>query len=189
MNDSIKKHYQDLFEKHGMAPESVQYISKDSQYRRFEVLAGIDANMTSAVDLGSGLGDMYDYLKNQLKNPVNYLGLDFVNEFVESASERFKNDSNANFRVFDGLKDLYPVEYDYYLLRGVFNNKVEGNEAIMIDTVAKMFEACKKGVAFNAMSTYVDYCKKNLTRKVVLRHEYLVKENSIPFEFTVYLYK
>jgi len=75
----------------------------------------------------------------------------------------------------------------------------------MINTIHKMFSACKKGVAFNAMSTYVDYrdeilyysnpmeifdyCKRNLTRNVILRHEYLVKENSIPYEYTMYLYK
>jgi hypothetical protein len=75
----------------------------------------------------------------------------------------------------------------------------------MLNTIKKMYEVCGKGVAFNAMSTYVDfqaddlyysdpleifdYCKRNLTRKVVLRHDYLVKENSIPFEYAIYLYK
>ena len=75
----------------------------------------------------------------------------------------------------------------------------------MISTIDKMFLACEKGISFNAMSTYVDYqdeilyysnpldifdyCKRNLTRKVVLRHDYLVKADSIPYEYTIYLYK
>lgn len=204
MNEDVKKHYKGLYEKHGMAPEAVQYISKDSQYRRFDVLAQIDPEMKSLVDLGCGLGDMYDFLKGQNKN-VKFLGLDFVNEFVEAATERFKQDENASFKCFDGLKDEFPKGYDYYALSGVFNNKVENNEEFMFSTITKMFAACEKGIAFNAMSTYVDYfdehlfyidplkvfdyCKKHLSRKVVLRHDYLVKDNSIPFEFTIYLYK
>ena len=55
------------------------------------------------------------------------------------------------------------------------------------------------------MSTYVDYkdevlfyespedaftyVKKEITPFVTLRHNYLVKENSIPFEFIIYAYK
>ena len=55
------------------------------------------------------------------------------------------------------------------------------------------------------MSTYVDYkdevlfyespedafryIKKEITPFVTLRHNYLVKENSIPFEFIIYAYK
>jgi hypothetical protein len=75
----------------------------------------------------------------------------------------------------------------------------------MLNGIKSMFNACTKGIALNAMSTYVDfqadnlyytdpleifdYCKRNLSRKVTLRHDYLVKENSIPFEYCIYVYK
>jgi hypothetical protein len=68
-----------------------------------------------------------------------------------------------------------------------------------------MFQSCQKGIAFNAMSTYVDFqvddlyysnplavfdfCKKNLSRKVTLKHDYILREGSIPFEYVIYVYK
>ena len=82
---------------------------------------------------------------------------------------------------------------------------MENNQEFMYQTIGKMYDACEKGVAFNAMSTYVDYqdedlyysdplkvfdyCKKNLTSRVVLNHDYLVKSDSIPFEYTMFLYR
>jgi hypothetical protein len=60
-------------------------------------------------------------------------------------------------------------------------------------------------LAFNALSTYVDYidehlnyldpaamldfCKTELSARTVLRHDYLLKEGVIPYEFTMYVYK
>ena len=103
------------------------------------------------------------------------------------------------------MNDDFPNGYDYFLLSGVFNNRTERSKEFMIQTIDKMFHACNKGVAFNSMSTYVEfqddelfysdpkeifhYCKKYLTQSVVLKHDYKVKENAFPYEYTMYLYK
>jgi SAM-dependent methyltransferase len=205
MNEKIKQHYKELFKKHGNKSESVQYSDKDTQYKRFEILTQIDTNLDSIIDIGCGLAHLYDYLKNN-GFEGRYLGLDYVEDFITECNEIYKNDNNSKFYQFDIIEDeIVPNEYDYVLLSGVFNNKFEDNKNFMEISIKKMFEACKKGVAFNAMSTYVDYqdeglyysnpleifdfCKKNITKKVVLRHDYLIKENSIPFEYCIYLYK
>lgn len=204
MNEEIKKHYKKLYEINGEAPASLQWSNRETQIKRFEILSQVSDNLRSVIDLGCGLGDFYSYLKNKFKIEA-YLGLDFVEEFIQVAQKRFADDINAQFQLFDITKQNLPTNYDYILLSGVFNNKTDDNENQMYNSITKMFESCKKGVAFNAMSTYVDFfdeklfyvnplevfdfCKKNLTRKVTLRHDYLVKENSIPFEFTIYLYK
>ncbi len=209
MNDQIKQHYKNLFQEHGVSAQSVQYTDHKSHYERFKVLSQIipsfDSNLDNSIlDVGCGLGHLYDFLKKAKGFEGNYLGLDFVDEFIQSAKELYKEDTNANFEVFDISKKL-PTGYDYAILSGVFNNKSDNNKDFMFHTIRNMFEATNKGVAFNAMSTYVDYqdeglfytnplevfdfCKKELTKKVTLRHDYLVKENSIPFEFSIYLYK
>ena len=98
-----------------------------------------------------------------------------------------------------------PNIQDYCLLSGVFNNTMPDNITFMKETLKKMFDASNKGIAFNALSTYVDYqdkdlyysnpveifdfCKTTLGNKVVLRHEYQTKPNVMPFEYTVYVYK
>ncbi|OUR64413.1 hypothetical protein A9Q79_07965 [Methylophaga sp. 42_25_T18] len=147
---------------------------------------------------------MYEYLL-QTNFSGRYLGLDFVAEFVELAKNKYGNNPNVEFSVCDLAVDAIPKGYDYILLSGVFNNKMEQNKTFMLDTIEKMFSSCNKGIAFNAMSTYVDYeaeelfysnpldifdfCKRNITPRVALKHDYLVKKNSIPFEYTLYLYK
>lgn len=202
MNDT-SKHYKALFKKYGVDAKSVQWSDKESQYKRFEALLEVENNILSIIDLGCGFGDLYEYLK--LKNfNGKYLGLDNVDEFIDAAKERF-SDTNTEFKKFDINTSEIPKGYDYIILSGVFNNKFDGNYDFMINTINEMFKQCEKGIAFNAMSSYVDYqadnlyysnpleifdyCKIHLTRKVILKHDYIVKEGSIPFEYTMFLYK
>ena len=204
MEKDLKTHYQELFREHGNAAASVQYSDSVSQYKRFEILAGISSELKSVTDVGCGLAHLYDYLKSK-GYQGKYHGLDFVPEFIEANKLTYAQDANCSFQVFDILKQDIPQGSDYLLLSGVFNNKMDNNRDFMFNGIQKMFEACNKGVAFNAMSTYVDFqadnlyysdplevfdfCKRNLSKKVCLRHDYLVKENSIPFEYAIYIYK
>ena len=204
MNDLLKKYYQNRFKKYGASPTTIQHISKESQFKRFKILLAIAEEIGSIVDIGCGLGDLLEFLLDK-EYTGKYLGLDFVDEFIEFSNEKYKDITNAKFMKFDFTKDDLPNTYDYIVLSTVFNNKRENDEDFMFSTIGKMFKACRKGIAFNAMSTYVDYrdehlyysdplkifdyCKRNLSRQIVLRHDYLVKEDSIPFEYTMYLYK
>lgn len=200
---NLKKHYKNLFSKYGNSAKSVQYTDKETQYKRFKILTEISNNLSSVVDLGCGLGDLYKYLEEKEEN-IKYLGLDFVEEFIQSAKQNTEN-SHTKFEVFDILKQEIPKGYDYVLLSGVFNNIMDDNWEFMKLSLKKMYTACNKGIAFNAMSSYVDYydkdlfyinpckvfdfCKTELSAKVTLRNDYLIKENSIPFEFAIYVYK
>lgn len=199
----LKKHYQNLFAEHGNSSHAVQYADSNSQFKRFEILHQIDTDMQSVVDVGCGLGHLYEFL--QSKNPkIQYLGLDFVDEFIEAAQATHGKEQ-VSFEVFDLYENEIPNGYDYALLSGVFNNLMPNNWGFMHITLKKMFAAATKGIAFNCMSTYVDYfdkglfyanpcevfdfCKRELNAKVILRNDYLVREGSIPFECTFYLYK
>ena len=199
----LKKHYQDLFAEHGNSSHAVQYSDSASQFKRFEILQQIDRSMESVVDIGCGLGHLYEFLQTKNEN-IRYLGLDFVKEFIQAAQNTHGKDQVA-FQVCDLYQDQIPSGYDYALLSGVFNNLMPDNWGFMRMTLEKMFAAANKGIAFNCMSTYVDYfdaglfyvnpcevfdfCKRELGRKVVLRNEYLIREGSIPFECTFYVYK
>ena len=200
----IKSHYQKLFNKHGDSAESLQYTDRITQFKRYEILCQVANELNSVIDVGCGLAHLYEYLESQ-NNKVKYFGLDFVDEFVAAASTKYKDNAYVNFQQFDISSDTIPKDYDYVVLSGVFNNKFENNKEFMLNGITKMFEACNKAIAFNAMSTYVDYqsddlyysnpleifefCKLNLSKKVTLRHDYLVKDNSIPFEYCIYVYK
>ena len=197
----LKKHYQSLFKKHGPRPEAVQYSDFETQIARFQILTQIDPHLTSVLDVGCGLGDLWAFLRSN-GDESKYLGLDNVPEFVDYANSRF--DDNSLAMLVDNLEEL-PTGYDYSILSGVFNNKMEDNWAFMTKTLRKMYEVSLKGISFNAMSTYVDYfdpdlyyvdpvdvwkfCKKELGGHPVLRHDYSLRKNGFPYEFAVYVYK
>lgn len=105
------------------------------------------------------------------------------------------------------MKNPFGEEVDFVIINGVFNNKVPGNDGFgyMCDILCRLMPIVRKGIAFNAMSTYVDFldeelvyfdpgrvfnfCKENLSNLVSLRHDYQVKPDVLPYEFCTYVYK
>lgn len=204
MSEAIKKHYESLYELHGRDHNAVQYSSGSSQVRRFEVLLDMFDSADSIADIGCGLGDLLPLIRSRFNN-VRYYGYDFVQSFLDDANRRFAQDHEAIFSPLDITQDDITTRADYVLLSGMLNNTMPDNQYFTEVTLKKMWAACNRGIAFNALSTYVDYydsglyyhnplalfdfCKNNLSKYVTLRHDYDVKDKSIPFEFTIYVYK
>tara|TARA_B110000259_G_scaffold188065_1_gene244751 strand:+ start:4948 stop:5571 length:624 start_codon:yes stop_codon:yes gene_type:complete len=206
MNELIQ-YYESLFEVHGgESGKSVQAASTKQQNQRFQILFEMANDMNSVLDVGCGLGHMLKFMQsfNSYSGQINYHGVDFIPSFVDYCQKNLSSDL-ANFQKLDLNNEVLPDTQDYCLLSGVFNNVMPNNDEFMKSTLKKMFNASNKGIAFNALSTYVDYqdkdlyysnpveifdfCKTELSNKVILRHEYQTKPNVIPFEYTVYVYK
>jgi hypothetical protein len=200
MSNKIKEHYQGLLNRHGDDPSSAQYSSKDSQYRRFAALSRI-GNVTNkrVLDFGCGTASLADYFLCIGQPPSLYHGVDVVEDFFVYAQKKMPDG------IFTHPDDLLDRRFDYAFISGVFNNYRRGNRKFWKDTIKMLFERCDIGIAFNMMSSYVDYKDKNLFYEdpcrvfefvkreispyVVLHHDYLVKENSMPFEFNIFVYR
>ena len=201
----IKAHYQRLFSEHGVGHQAVQWSSRETQHERFRVLAELVGKHDRVADLGCGLGDLLGWLRRERGFEGDYLGLDLVPEFVAHAREQFAGDERASFRELDITRDSLPTDYDVIVTSGMFNNPMDDNWGFLTGSVEQMFRATRSRVAFNALSTYVDYqsaglfyvdplrvfdhCRRKLGARVDLLHAYQVKPNTIPFEFTMYLFK
>jgi len=195
--DDIRRHYERLHTLHGNSPAAVQYSDRDSQEARFRVLAEIGSlDGARVLDFGCGLGHMLDWLKAE-DIRVNYTGVDIVPGFLGTAAERHPE------HRFCSWEDLDDTPFDWAFVSGVFNNRRADNWGFMTDTVSALFARTLKGVAFNAMSTWVDWqdadlwyvepervftFAKSQTPFITLRNDYLVREVSVPFEFACYLY-
>ena len=202
---SIKAHYQKLFSEHGAGHQAVQWSSRETQHERFSVLCEVVGPSDRIIDLGCGLGELLTWLRGERGFAGQYLGLDLVPEFVKHARERFASDALASFAEFDVASGTLPSDYDVVLLSGMFNNQMSDNWGFLTGTLEKMYRAARARVAFNALSTYVDYqspglfyadplrvfdfCRQKLGARVDLRHAYQIKKGTIPFEFTMYLFK
>jgi SAM-dependent methyltransferase len=205
-HDALVKHYQSLLAEHGDSSRSLQHFDRASQFRRFELLTShIAGSGFTLLDVGCGLGHMLDYLNESGKSPSSYLGIDIVPEFIELAGKRHDGFANASFRKQDIQTDSMGATFDHVVICGIFNNVLADNWAFIYETLRKSFEVARLSLSFNLLSTYVDYqdpalfyadplrvfdfCKKNLSRKIDLQNSYVLKEGSIPYEYTVTVYR
>lgn len=174
----------------------VAWGSKRSQELRFLVLSQM-ANLhgSSLLDVGCGVGDLYGWLKKH-RITVHYTGIDITPSMIEKARKKYPG---APFKMQQILttRVRQPL-YDYVVASGIFNRKIPRHTAFIRDTIRQMFLLCRKGMAFNILSTKADFKEPDeyhadpgvlltecltLTRHAVLRHDYMTHD------FTIYLYK
>lgn len=198
MNDDDQRNiklYQSLLAEHGNSFRSLDWGSRESQIKRFEILAdiGISAG-DSLLDVGCGLADLYEWLQKN-KPGVNYSGIDITPEMVMRAKARFPDVDFSNATIFD-LKHSEKA-YDYVVASGIFFFRKENPMDYMVRVIDSMFRISRKGIAFNSLSAWskdrtdgefladpcevIDYCRL-LSPFVSLRHDYHVAD------FSVFLY-
>ena len=195
----LRDHYLNLYKMHGDTPESMQYSSKESQYKRFKVLCEIaDFTGMRVLDFGCGTGHLGEYLFDRGIR-CNYNGTDIVPDFLQVCKKKF---ASGSFEPFENLRSEL---FDFCVVSGVFNNRTENNMEFLKGVIRSLFSICRHGVSFNVMSKYVDYedpslsyaypeeifsfIKNEVSPFVTIRNDYLVKASAPPFDFTVYVYR
>jgi len=189
--DAIIKHYNDLYKIYGQKPGALGWL-KGRQNIRFRVMSEIGKMQNSKIlDVGCGFGDLSLFLKSKYR--IKYLGIDINPKFIEIAKQR---NLKTRFQVRDIEKRKFNEKFDWVFAIGTTNKA--GSYEYIENLLSEMLRLAKKGVAMDFMSTYVDFknsgafyvspekmfkIAKNLSRRVVIRHDYL------PFEFCVYIYK
>ena len=196
-SQAARRFYGGKFRRHGLSVDSLGWQSVEKQELRFGVLSEIaDLEGRSVLDVGCGFGDLLGWFRNENVN-VKYRGVDLMEDFVKVARERYPG---GKFWAFDITGDPPPdfePPFDYVIASGLLGLHVGDDYKFARTVLRRMFEWCRRGLAANMISTYVDYredylaytqpeeifrfCKENLTWKVGLRHDYL------PYEFTLYL--
>jgi len=162
---------------------------------RFTVLreAGIESGM-SVLDIGCGFGDFYGWLRRHGFD-VRYTGVDINATLVDIAKG---NHPDAEFVVADLQVDDLNKRFDFVVSSSAFNLALAGdNYAFVADMLQRAYRMADRGVAFDFLSSYVDFkgegafhyqpervfeLAKRLTKRVTLRHDYPL------YEFCVYLY-
>ena len=94
--------YKLAIEKYGISAQGVQWNSKYSQYKRFEILSSFIQDKikeSSIVDAGCGFGEYYNYLFDNNLKPKLYLGIDCEKEMINFASKRFLSSCTVRFSL------------------------------------------------------------------------------------------
>ena len=147
----------------------------------------------SVLEIGCGIGGVYEYMVKDCRiNNLTYKGVDLVEGMVELAKEKYPK---AHFEVRNILENPIEEQYDYVFFCGTFNFAMD--EEFMKKMLKEGFSYCKKGMAFNFVSTYVNFrndeeeaayykpqdiftfCVENLSKKVQMNHHYMKCDTSV----------
>lgn len=178
---------------HGTTHLAVGWLRPESQRVRFEHLTAIaELESLSVLDVGSGLGDLYPYLR-QRGHTGDYVGVDALPEMVARAQALHPE---ARFLCADINDDEVRIEADVVLASGLLTFC---EPEVVRHTIATLFRSARRSAGFNALSTWdpapahapcrpldpleiVAFCR-TLTPYVMLRHDYSVQD------FTIHLFR
>jgi SAM-dependent methyltransferase len=196
-NADNRAFYTDTDARFGVDVRAVNWGSRASQTRRFEILAEIAPLGThSVLDVGCGQGDFYAWLQDA-GHAGDYLGIDITPRMVQTASRRFPGVSFREADLMGGDVDS-ELKRDWVFASGIFYLRRHEPFQYMKSAVRKMFGLANKGLAFNSLSSWSDrkgdgefyadplqvlmFCR-GLKARVALRHDYH------PGDFTIYMLK
>jgi len=194
---TYQKRYSSRLAEHGVTPQALGWMD-GRQELRFAALTELlpVGRLRSVLDVGCGFGDLSAYLRSAGFQGT-YTGIDFVPQLIEAGQKLYPAE---DLRVSDVAEISADERYDLVVESGIFNSRLEheDNWTHIETTLEKMFALCEVAVTGDFLSAQVDFTQadayytasekvleyaKSLTRRVMVRHDYL------PFEFAVYMFK
>jgi SAM-dependent methyltransferase len=200
----IVTHYESCLEKYGDHHLGVDWPNASDAETRYRVMLevirpGAQAPVT-LLDFGCGASHLYEHMLARGLNDIRYTGLDLSAKFIHLSRNKFPSNS---YYCLDILSEDGLPQFDYVVMNGVFTEKRELAFADMLayfkTTVKKVFAKADAGIAFNVMSSHVDwergdlfhlpldalasYLARELTRNFVIRNDYGL------YEYTTYVYR
>jgi SAM-dependent methyltransferase len=198
-------HYENCLARHGDNHRGVDWPSARDAGLRYAVMLGqipADAHRPiQLLDFGCGAGHLLEYLRRQSMPGIAYHGLDLSEPFLALCRSKFPD---VPFTCSDILEDPgeLPV-FDFVVMNGVLTEKRDLSHDEMWHyartLLRRIWPHARRGLAFNVMSTNVDwerpdlfhlpidtllaFLKAELSRHCVIRHDYGL------YEYTTYVYR
>jgi SAM-dependent methyltransferase len=196
----VVAHYEATLREHGPTARGMDWKDAASQRLRFRVLCEVgDLAGRSLHEVGAGAGHLLDYLR-EAGIAAEYSGSDLSAAMVETARRRHPE---ARFDQRDLLLETPEPSYDVVVCSGLFHVCLGHAGApwrqFVEESVRRMWGLARVAIAFNLISDRVEYrapqlhysspgemfefCRRELSRFVVLRHDYPL------YEYTLYVYR
>ena len=204
ISKALGQHYSKRFSLHGPCAEGADWGTDESRLllRYDKMLRVTDCGVTnkpSLLDVGCGYGgfQLYAISKNI---DLDYSGIDVAGNMIEWARA---NIPSGNFIHGDVLDHQFDGQFDYVVCNGILTQKLETAGLLMdqfaAQLIRQMFSLCTIGMAFNVMTTKVNYysnnlyyrnpaellswCLSEISPHIRLDHSYPL------YEYTIYLYR
>jgi 2-polyprenyl-3-methyl-5-hydroxy-6-metoxy-1,4-benzoquinol methylase len=210
----LKDYHAKTFAEHGATAKGVDWGDEGEMLVRYEkMLAVAQKDFTvlpatvSMLDVGCGWGGLLRHAR-RIGVPLQYSGIDVVESMIQHGRTEFPDAEFIHGDVFEMGQDN---SYDFVVCNAILTQKhsvaIPEMEQFARRLVRKMFALCRHGVAFNMMSTRVNFMVGNLfyqnpvellswlltevSPRVRLDHGYssLANGRGKFYDFTVYVYK
>jgi SAM-dependent methyltransferase len=204
ISKALAEHYSERFSVHGPSSEGVDWGADEARmFLRYDKMLSVATfpagNRRSLLDAGCGYGGLQQFAIG--KNiDLDYTGIDVAGNMIEWAQA---NLPSGNFIHGDILDHKFDRKFDYVVCNGILTQKLEAAglemDQFANELIRQMFSLCTIAVAFNVMTTKVNYYSNNLyyrnpaelfswclgeiTPHIKLDHSYPL------YEYTVYLYR
>jgi len=204
ISDSLRRHYSERFASYGPTSEGVDWGADESKMLlRFDkMLAVVElplAHKPTLLDVGCGYGGLLGHLASR-NMEMDYMGIDVADNMIKWATAKF---SSGCFVCGDILNHSFQGSYDYVVCSGILTQKLNATIADMDrfagKLIRRMFDLCRRGIAFNVMTTKVNYFSNNLYYRnpaellswcITEISPYIKIDHAYPlYEYTVYLYR
>lgn len=179
---------------HGDRPEAVRWTA-GGQIAHYRAMLDVgDLSGAKILDYGCGTGGFCGYLRDA-GIEAEYTGYDINPKLVAAAQKRYPD---ARFSVVDIEESDLGEDFDFILLCGVFNLRVQGIEETILNTLRKLFRRCRKGLAYNGLSAFdpkqdyelyyahpdelASFAIRELSPHIALRHDRL------RYDFCLFVY-
>ena len=211
---ALKDYYERTFELYGATAKGVDWGDESELLVRYDkMLAVLQKDFAvlpaqvSMLDVGCGWGGLLRRARS-LRVPLRYSGIDVVGGMIEHGREEFPD---AEFIHGDIFELTGEGSYDFVVCNAILTQKLSATipemEKFAKRLVRKMYELCRHGVAFNMMSTRVNFMVDNLyyqnpadllawllaevSPRVRIDHGHssLATGKGKFYDFTVYVYK
>jgi len=210
ITSALRNHYESMFAQHGATARGVDWGSDADVILRYDKMLAVMEEASAAahsstegrvslLDVGCGYGGLYAYAQRQGMD-INYTGIDVVAEMISHARATLPD---AHFDCRDVFESPLTETYDYVICNGILTQKLRASiremDSYAQAMIKRLFSLCRRGAAFNVMTSKVNFtvpnlyykspvemlafCMSEVTEKVKLDHAYRL------YDYTVYLYR
>jgi len=200
----IIAHYEACLERHGDSHLGVDWPNAADAETRYRVmLASIRPGdmPASLLDFGCGAGHLLDFIQRNGPQGIDYRGLDASAKFVGLCQRKYPNTAFYHRDIFEGGAAVEPA--DYVVLNGVLTEKRGMSQEAMLSymeaLLATVWPLAHKGMAFNVMSTQVQWQRDDLFHvpfdtmaRIVaerLSRHFRFRQDYGLYDYTTYVYR